>query len=110
SKVIPDQYEAVVIELADGRLVIGRIINLNGDSMSVLTDMLNPNSIVNVNRKTVESVRPSKVSMMPEGLLDTLNQEEVLDLLAFLLSRGDRNSPMFRDVPVVQPVPKPIRP
>jgi hypothetical protein len=38
----------------------------------------------------------SKVSMMPEGLLDSLKEEEVLDLLAYLLSRGDRDHKMFR--------------
>ncbi|MEO1981559.1 MAG: hypothetical protein ABGZ24_13665 [Fuerstiella sp.] len=37
----------------------------------------------------------SKVSMMPRGLLNTLQQDELLDLMAYLLSRGDRNHPMF---------------
>ena len=34
--------------------------------------------------------------MMPAGLLDTLNEDEVKDLLAFLLSRGDRGHMMFQ--------------
>jgi hypothetical protein len=34
--------------------------------------------------------------MMPDGLLNTLNQDEVLDLLAYLLSRGQRDDRMFR--------------
>jgi len=33
--------------------------------------------------------------MMPSGLLNTLNESELLDLFAFLLSRGDRNHAMF---------------
>ena len=33
--------------------------------------------------------------MMPEGLLNTLKRDEVLDLMAYLLSRGDRKSAMF---------------
>jgi hypothetical protein len=41
-------------------------------------------------------MQPSKVSMMPAGLLDTLNESEVQDLLAFLLSRGDRGHAMFQ--------------
>jgi hypothetical protein len=41
-------------------------------------------------------MQPSPTSMMPNGLLDTMNEDEVLDLLAFLLSRGDRESPMFQ--------------
>jgi hypothetical protein len=34
--------------------------------------------------------------MMPEGLLDTLQEDEILDLMAYLLSRGDRNHKMFK--------------
>jgi hypothetical protein len=41
-------------------------------------------------------MKPSPISMMPEGLLDTLDRDEVLDLVAYLLSRGDRNDGMFR--------------
>jgi hypothetical protein len=33
---------------------------------------------------------------MPADLLKPLNQEEVLDLLAYLLSRGDKGNGMFR--------------
>ena len=33
---------------------------------------------------------------MPADLLKTLNQDEVLDLLAYLLSRGDEKNAMFR--------------
>ena len=34
--------------------------------------------------------------MMPTGLLNTLHEDEMLDLLAYLLSRGDRNHAMFQ--------------
>jgi putative heme-binding domain-containing protein len=98
SKVISDQYQAVVIRTTDGRVVTGRIINLSGDGMTVNTDMLNPGQggSQSVRRSEIEEIQPSKTSMMPNGLLDTMNQDEVLDLLAFLLSRGDRGSPMFQ--------------
>jgi hypothetical protein len=33
--------------------------------------------------------------MMPTGLLNTMHEDELLDLLAYLLSRGDRNHAMF---------------
>jgi putative heme-binding domain-containing protein len=97
SKVISDQYQAVVMRLKDGSVVTGRIINLSGDGMTVNTDMLNPGrgGSASVRVSEVEEMQPSKTSMMPQGLLDTMNEDEVLDLLAFLLSRGDRSSPMF---------------
>jgi putative heme-binding domain-containing protein len=98
SKVISDQYAAKVFVLKSGRVVTGRIVNYHGDTMQVMTDMLAPSSLVNVKEKDVESIETSKVSMMPTGLLDTFHEDEVLDLVAYLLSRGDRNNKMFRRV------------
>jgi putative heme-binding domain-containing protein len=96
SKVISDQYQAVIITTTDGKVVTGRIVNIHGDTWHVNTDMLNPGGQVNVNRTKVESMEVSKVSMMPAALLDTFKEDEILDLVAFLLSRGDRKNGMFR--------------
>jgi hypothetical protein len=71
-------------------------MNLNGDTMMINTNMLDPNAQVSIDRKKIEETRPSPLSLMPEGLLNTLDREEILDLLAFLLSRGDRDNAMFR--------------
>ena len=62
--------------------------------------MLDPGHMVNVSRGDIEEMKPSPVSMMPEGLLNTLDRDEILDLIAYLLSRGDRENPMFRRVGV----------
>ncbi|HZZ77994.1 MAG TPA: heme-binding protein [Gemmataceae bacterium] len=96
SKVVSDQYAAIVVTTGDGKQVVGRVVNLFGDNMSINTDMLDPNKLVNINRNLVESIEPSKISMMPEGLIDSLNREEILDLVGYLYSRGDRNNKMFR--------------
>jgi hypothetical protein len=34
--------------------------------------------------------------MMPKGLLDKLTREEILDLIAYVTARGNRNHPLFR--------------
>ncbi len=96
SKVISDQYGAVTVVTLDGNLVTGRIINLVKDDIMVNTDMMDPDKITNVNRKTIESMAPSKSSMMPTGLIDNLTQDEVLDLMGYLLSRGDAGHALFR--------------
>jgi putative heme-binding domain-containing protein len=96
SKAISDQYAADIITTKDGRVVTGRIVNYHGDNMVVMTNMLDPNGLVNVNRKKVDSIVKSKVSMMPTGLLDTFKEDEILDLVAYLLSRGDRKNKMFQ--------------
>jgi putative heme-binding domain-containing protein len=95
SKYISDQFAGVTITTLDGRVITGRIINLFGDNYSVNTNMLDPNGLTNVSRKNIETIAPAKISMMPTGLLDVLHQDEVLDLVAYLLSRGDRTNKMF---------------
>ena len=37
----------------------------------------------------------SKISLMPAGLLNTFNEDEILDLLAYLESMGDEKHPNF---------------
>ncbi len=95
SKVISDQYAAVQILTLDGKVVVGRIMNLAGDSLRINTNMLDPDEIVSVDRKQIEEMRLSDVSMMPKGLFNTLSEDEALDLMAYLLSRGDREHEMF---------------
>ena len=95
NKEISDQYGAIRILKKNGDLVVGRVGNLSGDRLSVIENMFAPGDFTNVNRSDVESIEPSKVSMMPEGLLNYFKEDEILDLMAFLLSRGDRDSKMF---------------
>ena len=41
-------------------------------------------------------MEPSKVSPMPEGLLNSLKEDEIQDLVAYLFSRGNPENAMFR--------------
>ncbi len=96
SKEISDQYAAVIITTSDGKVITGRIVNLHDNNMSVMTNMLDPNNLTNVDSRKVESTEISKISMMPAGLLDSFKEDEIVDLMAYLLSRGDRNHKMFK--------------
>jgi putative heme-binding domain-containing protein len=95
-RAISDRYAATAFTLTDGRVVTGRVVNYFGDDLSVMTDMLDPNGLVRVNARDVEAQERAKVSMMPKGLLDTLTGDEILDLIAYLLSRGDPKNKMFQ--------------
>jgi putative heme-binding domain-containing protein len=95
AKVISDQYQATTFVLTDGRTVTGRVVNLNGDRLMVLENMLEPNAMTSLYRDDIEDTLPSTTSMMPAGLINTLTNDEVLDLLAYLQSGGDSSSVMF---------------
>jgi hypothetical protein len=64
--------------------------------VTVLTNPEDPTKIVELAKAEIDEIQPSTVSIMPADLLKPLNQEEVLDLLAYLLSRGDKGNGMFR--------------
>lgn len=91
SKTVSDQYQATMFMLDSGQTVVGRVANLNGKTYKVIEDMLKPGKFTNVNVDQVEAMRPAKNSMMPDGLLDNLTKDEILDLVAFLKSSVDGN-------------------
>ena len=45
---------------------------------------------------TIKSRKPYNVSMMPPGLINSLNPEELQDLVAYILSGGNAEDPMFK--------------
>ena len=55
-----------------------------------------PAKLTRVNTDNVESTRLSDVSLMPTGHFDSFQADEILDLMAYVLSRGDRTHAMFQ--------------
>ena len=96
SRVVSDQYRASIVHTADGKVVNGRIVAEDEASLTVVTDPEDATKFVRLARADVEEITPSAASLMPAGLLDQLNEEEVLDLLAYTLSRGNKRDPRFK--------------
>jgi putative heme-binding domain-containing protein len=95
SREINTQFVPTVLTKQDGSQIIGTIVNLSNANVRVNTDPSDPSQFIEVDRTTVTSIEPSKVSMMPPGLLDLLSKDEVLDLVAYVLSGGVAKNAMF---------------
>jgi len=95
SKEINEQFVPSVLTKNNGETVVGVVTNLQGDTVTITTDPSEPNTLTRVDRKEVKSIEPSKISPMPPGLLNMLTKDEVLDLLAYVLSSGDPKHAMF---------------
>ena len=63
---------------------MGEIVNLSGNTISVRTNPLQPAALTKVNRDEVDAIAPSTLSLMPHGLLDMFNRDEIFDLLVYL--------------------------
>ncbi len=95
SKVVSEQFQNTLLTLKDGEDVVGLIVDDTPDKLVVLISPLT-NTRVQVPKSQIESRTGAKLSPMPEGLANVLTRDEILDLLAYLESGGNRNAPAFK--------------
>ncbi|MEM8671828.1 MAG: c-type cytochrome [Planctomycetota bacterium] len=96
NKEVSDQYGATQFLTVDGRVITGRVVNMNGNQLRVMTNMLDPSKLENINRDDIEQTRASRTSMMPSGLLNTFTEEEIADLIAYLRAGGRKAHPIYK--------------
>jgi putative heme-binding domain-containing protein len=99
SKVVSDQYAGKVVKRKDGTSLFGHPVEVRENGTLVGYDVwpaaADPKP-VRVALAELAALEPSPLSPMPAALADPLAPGELLDLLAFLLSRGDPQGPLFR--------------
>lgn len=78
--VIPNEYRQSLIETQDGRVVSGIVKGQEGGTLVVQT----ANEVVRVPVSDVAKREQADTSMMPEGLIAQLKEEQVRDLLYYL--------------------------
>jgi len=82
SALVGRDYQMTVLHLRDGRLITGIIQREDRHTLTIQT----ANDTVIAGRTEVRSRSQSPISLMPEGLLEKLTDEEVRDLIAYLAS------------------------
>lgn len=93
SKVISDQYGSSTVKFHNGKTANGLVVE-KGDLVEIYgTDHKAPP--VAANHSDIASIEPYPVSQMPPGLLNSVSENELRDLTAYLLSRGNPQDAMF---------------
>ena len=87
SKVITEGYAATEIETKSGDAISGRV-EREDDRVVVIRPPL-ATETVSVDKSQIRERTFSKTSNMPSGMLNTLTEDQVLDLLAYLLSDSE---------------------
>ncbi|MEZ6065186.1 MAG: GDSL-type esterase/lipase family protein [Planctomycetaceae bacterium] len=96
SKVIEDKFKVLNILKVDGTIVSGVLVKETDSAVYLAANPLDPqasNEAIEIPVTDIEERLPSEVSLMPEGLLNTCTQEEILDLLQYVLT-GKGGPPM----------------
>jgi putative heme-binding domain-containing protein len=85
SALIRKEYEGQTVALRDGRVLTGLVVDEN-DRQLTLVDSNRQKTVIA--RDSIERIKPSDVSVMPEGMLDKLTEPQIRDLFRYLQSQG----------------------
>ena len=80
---IREGFAGSIIAMADGRILSGVIIDQD-KNVVVIRDT--DGHQATLTRSAIDAIRPCPNSLMPEGLLDNLAEQQVRDLFAYLRS------------------------
>jgi len=92
SREIPDVWRDTEWWNGDELLAVGRPEREEQDFLVVRESS---GASVVLERAEISAAAPHALSRMPEGLLDVLEEEEILDLLAYVLAGGDPGDARF---------------
>lgn len=88
SEKIEEKYASYVFELDSGQVVTGMILDETADEVKVIENPLAQSEPRVIPKKEIAQRAKSDSSIMPKGLLDQLTRDEILDLVAYVVARG----------------------
>ena len=94
--VVSDRYRNTIYTLKNGNKVIGRLINETENQMEISTNAFTPSVTTKFRKSQLVSQEASMLSPMPPALINRLNDQEVADLIAYLMAGGNKNSEIYK--------------
>jgi putative heme-binding domain-containing protein len=85
--VVSDQYAMQEIIKNDGSTTIAKMLEDKDGKLRLAANAFDLTQVFEIQRSEVKEIRDSPVSPMPPALINRLNEEELKDLLAFLLEK-----------------------
>ncbi len=80
SAVVQSNYRMSVIAMNDGRVLSGVIVTQNERTVTLQTQT----ERLALDREQIEQIKPTDLSPMPEGQLETLNEAQIRNLFGYL--------------------------
>jgi putative heme-binding domain-containing protein len=92
SQRIDEKFRSQVLVLLDGRVLAGIVVGADEQVLRIAAEPAKPDEVREIRLAEIEERNASPVSLMPVGLLNTLQADEILDLLTYVESGGDPQS------------------
>lgn len=97
NKTVSDQYAATVFTMKDGSSILGRLTNEDDDAYFISQNPFAPEVIREIPKQDVVNTKYSYVSVMYPGLINRLNEEELKDLMAYLMAGGNKDHEIYKN-------------
>lgn len=88
SSEINEKYQTTQFVLTDGRVVSGVVVKDEPAEVEVMTNLLTPMALTRLRKAEIDQRVASKISPMPQGLVNVLTKQEIVDLVSFLEAGG----------------------
>lgn len=95
SKSIDDKFLSWTFVLSSGKTITGMIVKETDDEVHVVIDPLAKAKPTVLKTEDIDDRVKSDLSLMPKSLLSRLTQEEILDLLAYVVAAGKKDHMLF---------------
>ncbi|KQS28249.1 c-type cytochrome [Dyadobacter sp. Leaf189] len=97
NKTISDQFGSIAYTMKNGESIVGRQINEDANFYYIAQNPFDSKTVRKLSKKEVASSKLSTVSVMLPGLINGLNPNELRDLVAYLMSGGNKNNPIYTE-------------
>jgi uncharacterized repeat protein (TIGR03806 family) len=105
SKVMAEGYATTEIETKSGEVITGRI-GREDDRVVVIRPLAATEEAVTIRKTDIRRRALSKISNMPTGIVNTLSETQIFDLLAYLISDGNSDRAAFQSDAAAIPAAK----
>jgi putative heme-binding domain-containing protein len=95
SQDIDEKFASNIFVLDTGTTISGMIMEENDEVVKIVVDPLAKNKFTIINQDEIDDRKKAKQSQMPAGMIDKLSREEIIDLIAYVLSNADPKHKMF---------------
>lgn len=94
SRSISDQYSSYMVKTNAGESYTGQVVKRR-DTVEIYTQNVDQPPTI-VPRDQVASIEEVETSQMPPGLINTLNPDELRDLMAYLMAAGNPEDDVYK--------------
>ena len=93
---IEEKYQSQIFQTSSGTVFTGVVLEETAEQIKLLVDPLAKGEPLLLDKDEIEGRKKSTTSIMPQGLLSRLTKEEILDLLAYVKTKGDKENKIYQ--------------